>query len=80
MTCGWNAGLTIYGPHKTIYNRFIRWSEIGAFGRIFVELAKVGSDTDKIMIDASHLKAHRTAASLPKKGRFPGLSGAQKAD
>jgi hypothetical protein len=31
------------------------------------------------MIDAPHLKAHRTAASLLKKGLFPGVSGAQKA-
>ena len=69
-----------YGPHKTIYNRFIRWSEMGVFGRIFVELAKGGGDTEEIMIDATHLKAHRTAASLLKKGLFPGLSGAQKAD
>ena len=52
---------------------------MGVFGRIFVELAKGGGDTEEIMIDATHLKAHRTAASLLKKGLFPGLSGAQKA-
>ena len=81
-----------YGPHKTIYNRFIRWSEMGVFGRIFVELAKGGGDTEEIMIDVEpvvrhwsenrwrgHLKAHRTAASLLKKGLFPGTSGASKA-
>ena len=81
-----------YGPHKTIYNRFIRWSEMGVFGRIFVELAKGGGDTEEIMIDVEpvvrhwsenrwrgHLKAHRTAASLLKKGLFPGISDAQKA-
>jgi hypothetical protein len=28
---------------------------------------------------ATHLKAHRTAASFFKKGLFPDLSGAQKA-
>ena len=67
-----------YGPHKTIYNRFIRWSELGVFGRIFVELAKGGGGSDVMMIDATHLKAHRTAASLLKKGLFPGLSGEQK--
>ncbi len=39
-----------YGRHKTIYNRFIRWSEMAVFGRIFVELAK-GGDTEEIMID-----------------------------
>ena len=53
---------------------------MGVFGRIFVELAKGGGDTEEIMIDATHLKAHRTAASLLKKGLFPGLSDAQKAD
>lgn len=32
------------------------------------------------MIDATHLKAHRTAASLLKKGGlFSGVSGAPKA-
>jgi len=31
------------------------------------------------MIDATHLKAHRTAASLLKKGMFPVVSGVQKA-
>jgi hypothetical protein len=31
------------------------------------------------MVDAPHLKAHRTAASLLKKGMFPDASGAQKA-
>ena len=31
------------------------------------------------MIDATHLKAHRTAASLSKKGLFPDVSGAPKA-
>ena len=68
-----------YGPHKTIYNRIIRWSGLGVFGRIFVELAKGGGASDEMMIDATHLKAHRTAASLLKKGLFPGLSDAPKA-
>jgi putative transposase len=27
-----------------------------------------------VMIDATHLKAHRTAASLLKKGMFPAVS------
>ena len=75
----WRDVPSSYGPHKTIYNRFFRWSEMGVFGRIFVELAKGGGETDEMMIDATHLKAHRTAASLLKKGLFPGLSDAQKA-
>ena len=68
-----------YGPHKTIYNRFIRWSRLGVFDKIFAELSAKGPKPQRIMIDATHLKAHRTAASLLKKGLFPGVSGAPKA-
>ena len=75
----WRDAPAAYGPHKTIYNRFVRWSELGVFGRIFVELAKGGGATEELMIDATHLKAHRTAASLLKKGLFPGISDAPKA-
>jgi putative transposase len=38
----WRDVPASYGPHKTIYNRFIRWSEMCVFGRIFVELARGG--------------------------------------
>ena len=31
------------------------------------------------MSDATHLKAHRTAASLLKKGLFPAVSAGQRA-
>ena len=75
----WRDVPVSYGPHKTIYNRFFRWSELGVFGRIFVELAKGGADSDEMMIDATHLKAHRTAASILKRGLFPGISDAPKA-
>ncbi len=66
-----------YGPHKTIYNRFIRWSRLGVFNRIFPELGGQAGEPDALMIDATHLKAHRTAASLLKGGLFPEVSGAQ---
>jgi putative transposase len=75
----WRDAPTGYGPHKTIYNRFIRWSRLGVFNRIFAELAAKGGKPDRLMIDATHLKAHRTAASLLKKGLFPDVSGAPKA-
>jgi hypothetical protein len=42
-------------------------------------LAGKGGKPERIMIDATHLKAHRTAASLLKKGLFPDVSGAPKA-
>ena len=70
----------VYGPKKTLYNRFIRWSRLGVFDRIFAGLAGQGPKPERIMIDATHLKAHRTAASLLKKGMFPAVSGGPKAD
>ena len=75
----WRDAPKDYGPHKTIYNRFIRWSELGVFNRIFAELAGKGAKPDRLMIDATHLKAHRTAASLLKKGLLPDASGARRA-
>ena len=75
----WRDAPRTYGPHKTIYNRFIRWSRLGVFNRIFVELAGAAGEPERIMIDATHLKAHRTAASLLKGGLFPDVSGAPRA-
>ena len=74
----WRDAPRSYGPHKAIYNRFIRWSRLGVFNRIFVELAGKAGEPDRIMIDATHLKAHRTAASLLKGGLFPDVSGVPK--
>ena len=70
----WRDAPPGYGPHKTIYNRFIRWSRLGVFNRILAELAARGEGSDRLMIDATHLKAHRTAASLLKKGLYPDVS------
>ena len=75
----WRDAPADYGPHKTIYNRFVRWSRLGVFSKIFAALASKGPRPERLMIDATHLKAHRTAASLLKKGLFPDVSGVLKA-
>ena len=75
----WRDAPPSYGPHKTLYNRFIRWSRLGVFDRIFAGLAGATGEPDRLMIDSTHLKAHRTAASLLKKGLFPAASGAPRA-
>ena len=63
----WRDAPQEYGPHKTLYNRFVRWSRKGLFEKIFEELARPASpEADVLMIDATHLKAHRTASSLKK--------------
>lgn len=66
----WRDAPTEYGPHKTLYNRFVRWSRLGVFDRIFSNLTGKAGDPDTLQIDATHLKAHRTACSLAKKGMF----------
>lgn len=75
----WRDAPAAYGPHKTLYNRFVRWSRMGVFNRIFAGLAAEGGPPDQLMVDATHLKAHRTAASLRKKGLFRAVSGARRA-
>ena len=63
----WRDAPLEYGPPKTLYNRWVRWSRKGVFARILIELARAGDETDMVMIDATHLKAHRTASSLGRK-------------
>ena len=75
----WKDAPKGYGPHKTLYNRFMRWSQMGVFNRIFTALASQADGPERLIIDATHLKAHRTAASLLKKGDFPAFSDAPKA-
>ena len=75
----WSDAPLGYGPHKTLYNRFVRWSRMGVFNKIFAALVHEGGPPERLMIDATHIKAHRTAASLLKKGMFPALSDARKA-
>ena len=76
----WRDAPVVYGPYKTLYNRFVRWSRMGIFDRIFANLAAQSGPPDRIMIDSSHLKAHRTAASLLKKGMLPVALVARRAD
>jgi len=65
----WRDAPPEYGPPKTLYNRWKRWSDKGVFASILLELARESDASDTLMIDATHLKAHRTASSLGlKKG------------
>ena len=63
----WRDAPAVYGPPKTLYNRYVRWTRMGVFSRIFADLAGEAGVPERIMIDSSHLKAHRTAASLLQK-------------
>ena len=63
-----------YGPPKTLYNRWKRWSDKGVFARMMDDLASEAAVPKTVMIDATYLKAHSTATSLRSKkggGRRP---------
>jgi transposase len=60
----WCDALWEYGSAKT---RWKRWSDNSVFARIMVALADENPAHKTIMIDATHLKAHRTTCSLRAK-------------
>jgi transposase len=68
----WRDAPEEYGPPKTLYNRWKRWSDKGVFARMMDGLAAEAAAPKTVMIDATYLKAHRTATSLrAKKGGLP---------
>ena len=69
----WRDAPSDYGPHKTLYNRWKRWGEMGVFLRMMEGLAATDADPKTVMIDATYLTAHRTASSRRVK---KGISGA----
>jgi transposase len=70
--CGWRDASGSYGPHKTLYNRFVRWAEKGVWDKLFHHLAAAGGPPAAVTIDATHIKAHRSSAGGkggPRRGR-----------
>jgi len=67
--CRWCDCPPEYGPPTTIYNRFVRWAERGVWERLFRELSRRGRSTDLQMIDATHVKAHRSASGAKRGSR-----------
>jgi transposase len=63
----WVDAPSVYGPRKTLYNRFQRWSAKGVWSAIFHALANAGGPPAELLIDSSAVRAHRCAAG--GKGR-----------
>jgi len=59
--CRWQDCPSDYGPHKTVYNRFARWSERGIWQKIFEAVATPDDPPDQVALDSSHVKVHRCA-------------------
>ena len=59
--CPWRQCPPEYGPHTTIYNRFNRWSGKGYWKRIMEALVAGNWIAESVAMDASYVKAHRSA-------------------
>lgn len=61
-----------YGPWQTCYDRFVRWSRNGTWQRLLKVMQKAANeaglvDWDGVALDATHVKAHRSASGARKK-------------
>jgi transposase len=77
--CRWADAPAVYGPRKTLYNRFVRWAAKGVWLDIFEALAAAGGPPAEVLIDSSAVKAHR-CASGGKGGSAARRSAARAAD
>ncbi len=59
--CRWRDCPSVYGPRTTIYNRFNRWSRRRIWQRILQALVEAGWIEATASIDATDVKAHRSA-------------------
>ena len=58
----WIDAPDVFGPRKTLYNRFVRWASKGVWIDIFHTLASAGGPPEQVLIDSSAVKAHRCAS------------------
>jgi mannitol 2-dehydrogenase len=66
-----------YGPKKTLYNRFVRWAERGIWKDIFAALAAREGVPDRLIIDSTIVKAHRSAGGGKGAPRYTLLVAAR---
>ena len=72
----WVDTPAVYGPRKTLYNRFVRWAAKGVWVNLFHVLASAGGPPAHVLMDSSAVKAHRSAAGA-KGGSRARRSGAR---
>jgi transposase len=59
--CRWVDCPADYGPAKTVYNRFNRWSARGFWLKLLEALVDAGAVTRSTAIDSTYVKAQRSA-------------------
>jgi transposase len=78
--CRWVDCPPEYGPHKTIYNRFNRWSARGIWQSIYEAMAQSPEQPEQVALDSTHVKAHRCAGGgkggpRSRRSASPGAAG-----
>jgi len=68
-----------YGPHKTLYNRFVRWSATEVWPALFQALAAIAGPPAAVLLDRTRVRAQRCAAG-GKGALKPSLSASAVAD
>ena len=64
----------VYGPKKTLYNRFVRWAAKGVWTGLFEALASAGGPPAQVLIDSSAVRAHRCASGAKGGSRAKPLA------
>jgi len=67
--CRWRDCPPEYGPRRTIYNRFNRWSHPKIWQQMLTTLTEAGHLGGTVAVDSTYPKAHRSAAGAQKKRR-----------
>src|SRR4051794_30843445 len=57
----WIDAPSSYGLRKTLYNRFVRWAAKGVWAELFHALAASGGQPAELLLDSTHVHAHRCA-------------------
>jgi transposase len=67
-----------FGPWKTVYSSFSRWSKNGLWQFILAQLAAINADEEYLMIDSSTAKVHQHASG-PVGGQLAHAMGRSRA-
>lgn len=51
--CRWRDAPAVYGPYKTLYNRFVRWARKGVWERLFRALAEAAGPPAALLLDST---------------------------
>ena len=81
--CKWRALQKEFGKWSTIYKRFLRWAETGAFERVFDHLREeflLEIDRSVLSLDSTSIKASAHATGALKKRQRSDRTKSRRSD